>query len=102
MIPKIEDCKPGLKPMGYNVLVALDVIEDRIGNIIIPDQHKDRENSKSEKGRVVSLSPMAFSGGDFAGVSDDTGVAAGGVTVVAAAASAGAAAGVTGSAGSSA
>lgn len=69
MIPKVEDCAPGLVPMGYNVLVALDVVEEKTaGGIILPEKHKEREDSASEKGRIVGVSPMAFSGGDWAGV----------------------------------
>lgn len=68
MIPKLEDCKPGLAPVGYNVLVALDVIEDKIGSIFIPNKTAERENSASEKGRIVAASPMAFKGGDWEGV----------------------------------
>ena len=40
MTPKLEDCAPGLSPMGYNVLVALDVIEEKIGSIIVPTKHQ--------------------------------------------------------------
>lgn len=69
MIPKIEDCAPGLEPLGYSVLVALDVIEETsIGGIILPTKHIERENSASEKGRIVAVSDMAFKGGDWAGV----------------------------------
>lgn len=68
MIPKLEDCNPGLSPVGYNVLVALDVIEEKIGSIIIPTKHAERENSASERGRIVGVSPMAFKGGDWEGV----------------------------------
>ena len=66
MIPKLEDCAPGLRPMGYTVLVALDVIEERtLGGIIIPEKHREREDGASERGRVVDVSPMAFQGGDW-------------------------------------
>lgn len=68
MIPQIDECKPGFAPMGYNVLVALDVVPDKtVGGILLPDRHKDREDSASEKGRIVGISDMAFSGGDWAG-----------------------------------
>ena len=71
MIPKLEDCKPGLRPMGYNVLVALDVVEEKtLGGIILPTKHVERENSASEKGRIVDVSQMAFTGGDWSGVTD--------------------------------
>lgn len=69
MIPNLEDCKPGLKPVGYNVLVALDVLEEKTaGGIILPSKHTERENSASERGRIVDASPMAFKGGDWEGV----------------------------------
>ena len=68
MIPTLEDCAPGLMPMGYNVLVALDVIEEKTaGGIILPEKHTERENSASEKGRIVHVSDMAFTGGDWTG-----------------------------------
>lgn len=68
MIPKIEDCKPGITPVGYRVLVALDVLEEvTVGGIILPGKMLDRENSASEKGRVIEVSPMAFKGGDWEG-----------------------------------
>lgn len=71
MIPKLEDCKPGLRPMGYNVLIAVDVAEEKTaGGIILPGKHIEREDSASEKGLVVAVSQMAFTGGDWTGVSD--------------------------------
>lgn len=69
MIPKIEDCKPGLRPIGYNVLVALDVTEDvTVGGIIIPTKHKERQDGAAEKGLIVAVSDMAFTGGDWASI----------------------------------
>jgi len=71
MIPKLEDCNPGLRPMGYNVLVAVDVMEEKTaGGIYIPGKVAEREDSASEKGRIVAVSEMAFTGGDWAGVND--------------------------------
>lgn len=67
MIPKLEECQPGLTPMGYNVLVALDVIEEKIGSLYVPTKHQERENSASERGRIVAVSQMAFKGGDWEG-----------------------------------
>lgn len=68
MIPKLEDCDPGLRPTGYNVLVALDVLEEKTaGGIILPGKHKEREDSAAERGRLVAASPMAFTGGDWVG-----------------------------------
>lgn len=69
MIPKLEDCKPGLTPLGYTVLVALDTIAEKSdGGIIIPERHRNREDSASERGRIILMSAMAFKGGDWAGV----------------------------------
>lgn len=52
--------------MGYNVLVALDVVEEKTaGGIILPEKHINREDSASEKGRIVGVSDMAFKGGDW-------------------------------------
>jgi co-chaperonin GroES (HSP10) len=66
MIPKLEDCRPGLEPMGYTVLVAINVLEEKTaGGIILPGKHLDRENGASEKGLIVAVSPMAFQGGDW-------------------------------------
>ncbi len=68
MVPKLSDCQPGLKPTGYNVLVAVDTLEEvTAGGIILPGQHKEREDAASEKGRLVAASPMAFKGGDWTG-----------------------------------
>lgn len=66
MIPKLEDCNPGLRPTGYNVLIALDALEEKtVGGIILPTKHKEREDSAAERGRLVSVSPIAFSGADW-------------------------------------
>lgn len=66
MIPTLSECKPGLKPTGYNVLVALDVLEEKTaGGIILPGQHKERQDSAAERGRLVDASPIAFTGGDW-------------------------------------
>lgn len=73
MIPTADKCSPGLTPMGYNVLVALDVLEEKTaGGIIIPDKHRERQDGASERGRIVAASEMAFKGGDWDGVNVPT------------------------------
>lgn len=68
MIPRLEECAPGLKPTGYNVLVAVDVVEEKTaGGIILPGKHTERETSAAERGRLVDASAMAFKGGDWEG-----------------------------------
>lgn len=70
MIPKLEECRPGVRPIGYTVLVALDVMEERTsGGIIIPEKPREREDSAADKGRIVDISGMAFKGGDWEGIS---------------------------------
>lgn len=69
MTPELKDCAPGLVPMGYNVLVAVDVVEEKTaGGIYLPSKHTERETSASERGRIVAVSKMAFRGGDWEGV----------------------------------
>lgn len=66
MIPKLEDCKAPLRPTGYNVLVAVDITEEKtVGGIFLPAKHIERENGGSDKGRIIAVSPMAFRGGDW-------------------------------------
>lgn len=70
MTPELKDCDPKLKPMGYSLLVAVDVLESKsAGGIFLPEKMTERENSASEKGRVVAISDMAFKGGDWEGAS---------------------------------
>jgi co-chaperonin GroES (HSP10) len=51
----------GLRPVEYNVLVEPMPVDDKIGNILLPDQHKDREKFAQMKGRVIAQSPLAHS-----------------------------------------
>lgn len=68
MIPSLDECKnTPIRPMGYNVLVAVDtVMAKTAGGIIIPEDHRKREDSASDKGLVVAVAAMAFKGGDWA------------------------------------
>lgn len=63
MIPKMQDCAPGIRPTGFNVIVALADNEKKIGSIIIPDNISDRDRLAQVEGRLVGVSPAAF---DFA------------------------------------
>ena len=68
MIPTLESCKPGLRPMGYSILVAVDAVEEKTaGGILLPTKHTERETSAAEKGLIVDISDMAFQGGDWDG-----------------------------------
>lgn len=63
-IPALAECKPGIKPTGFNVLVCLPPKETTTaGGIILPDTSSDRERLGEVRGRLVGASPAAF---DFA------------------------------------
>ena len=67
MIPRIDQCRSPIRPTRYNLVVAVDIIGSKTaGGIIIPEKTREREDSASDKGRVVAISPMAFKGGDWA------------------------------------
>jgi len=66
-IPKLEDCKPGIKPMGFNVLVAVEPVTEKIGSVYIPDQAQDKERLVQVRGRIIDLSPAAFDFANFGG-----------------------------------
>lgn len=63
-IPSLADCKPGIKPTSFCVLVAIAEQEEKTqGGIILIDSHKDKERIVEQRGRLVDVSPAAF---DFA------------------------------------
>jgi len=65
-IPKLEDCKPGIKPVGFNVLVAVEPTKSVTdGGVHLPDQFKDKERLVQVRGRIVDVSPAAFDFADF-------------------------------------
>lgn len=50
----------GLRMFGFNVLVKPKAVEDKIGSIIIPDDHKDKLAYGVTEGELMALSPVAF------------------------------------------
>jgi co-chaperonin GroES (HSP10) len=60
LIPALEDCDPGLKPVEYNVLVAPAREPEKKGGLILPDEVKERMALAYQVGRVVAASPLAF------------------------------------------
>lgn len=67
MIPKLSECKAGIRPVGYNVLIAVKTAEEVTkGGIILPEDHIDKKEGDAEYGRIISISDMAFTGGDWA------------------------------------
>lgn len=59
-VPALADCNPGAAPSEFNVIIAPDDTEKRIGSIIIPDSVKEANKMASMRGRLVAVSPVAF------------------------------------------
>lgn len=60
-IPSLSDCNPGFEPTEYNVIIAPEDIETVTkGGIILTDDKKEREGLAAVRGRLVSVSPLAF------------------------------------------
>lgn len=55
----------GIYPTEYKVLVQpIKVDEKTKGGIILPDEHKDREQFAQMQGVLVAISPLAFTYAD--------------------------------------
>jgi len=51
----------GIEPTEYKVLIEQDKVEEKTkGGIILPDEHKDRQQFAQVRGRIVAMSPFAF------------------------------------------
>lgn len=60
-IPDLVDCKPGIDPVEYNVLIAPETVEERTaGGIIRVESAKEQEQTASMRGRLLAVSPLAF------------------------------------------
>jgi len=65
-LPKLEDCNPGLDPVEFNVLIAVDEAPSVTrGGIIIPENARESERLASMKGLLVEVSPLAFDYSDW-------------------------------------
>lgn len=57
---------PGLDPMEFNVLVLPDEVKEQTrGGIILPQQVKDIEQRATQRGKLVAVSPHAFTYADW-------------------------------------
>ena len=55
----------GINPTEYKVLISpIKVDEKTKGGIILPDEHKDREQFAQMQGILVAVSPLAFTYAD--------------------------------------
>jgi chaperonin GroES len=60
-IPELNECAAGLQPVEFNVLIAPEEVEERTkGGIILPGQTKETDQLAATKGRLVAVSPLAF------------------------------------------
>jgi co-chaperonin GroES (HSP10) len=68
LIPRLDDCAPGIRPVEYNVIVATVPATDgtqsegkKIGAIFIPDDAAETLDLAMQVGRIVAQSPLAYS-----------------------------------------
>lgn len=67
----IEGGNPsGILPTEFKVLIAPVEVSGMIGNIHIPDEHKDRTQFAQQVGVLVALAPLAFSYDKWEGIED--------------------------------
>lgn len=60
-VPSLTECKPGLIPTEYNVIIAPAVMpEQTSGGILLADETKDRQSGAMQIGRLISASAIAF------------------------------------------
>lgn len=57
----------GISPTEYKVLVKPIEVENKIGNILIPDDHQEREQFAQQEGVLIAVSPVAFNYENFNG-----------------------------------
>jgi chaperonin GroES len=60
----MTDLKPGIRPSEYNVLIAPEDTEEMIGSIILPTTAKEANDIATMRGRLVAVSPHAFTYAD--------------------------------------
>lgn len=61
-IPSMSDLRPGMRPTEYNVLIAPEDTEEVTkGGIIIAAAIKENNDIATMRGRLVAVSPHAFS-----------------------------------------
>lgn len=50
----------GVVPLGYNVIVKPQKVEEKRGSIYIPEAAQDREGFRQSRGKVIALGELAF------------------------------------------
>jgi chaperonin GroES len=74
-IPSLSECNPGVKAVGFRVIVAVEPVQEKTaGGIFLPTDTRDKEKLVQVRGRVVSIGSVAF---DFARFPEGTAPAPG-------------------------
>ena len=60
LIPALDECRPGMKPTEYNVIIAPARAADKSGSILKPDEYRESEEMAMQVGRIIAMSPLAF------------------------------------------
>ena len=63
LIPPLAECKPGLRPTEYNVIVAPARVAKTLGVsgvLQAPDEYVETAEMAMQVGRIVAMSPLAF------------------------------------------
>jgi co-chaperonin GroES (HSP10) len=64
-LPSLADCKPGIRPVEYYVIVAPEKIEEKTkGGIFLPQAKQETDQIATQRGRIVAQSPLAWSFAD--------------------------------------
>lgn len=73
LIPRVEDCKPGLRPVEYNVIIAVAEVAETMGELGLirrTDQDRETEQMALQIGRIIDMSPLAFNYDEWKGNED--------------------------------
>lgn len=63
LVPALDGCHPGIRPVEYNVIVApapSTEVEGKIGSIFIPDEARETLDLAMQVGRIIDQSPLAY------------------------------------------
>lgn len=73
-IPQLSDCNPGFLPTEYNVVVRPEEVETVTkGGILLADSTQERDGLAAVRGRLVAVSPLAFTYHDAPGAKPRSG-----------------------------
>lgn len=52
------------KPIGYRVLLEPEKVEEKVGNILMPDEVRDQKQFRQSRGVIVAMGDLAFTKGN--------------------------------------